>query len=72
MTLRHFATGLPVAPSPASWYLTDLGEARGKQALFTRQAPQKLKVLREHALIDSAVSSNRIAGVAVEAARVGT
>jgi hypothetical protein len=29
-------------------------------------------VLREHALIDSAVSSNRIAGVAVEAARVGT
>ena len=40
-----------------SWYLTDLAEARGKQELFTRQSPQKLKVLREHALIESAVSS---------------
>jgi hypothetical protein len=29
--------------------------------LFTRQSPQRLRVLREHALIESAVSSNRIA-----------
>ncbi len=44
----------------------------GKQELFTKQAPQKLKVLREHALIESAVSSNRIEGVEVDQARVGT
>ena len=45
---------------------------QGKQELFTRQSPQKLKVLREHALIESAVSSNRIEGVEVKAERVGT
>lgn len=55
-----------------SWYLADLGESRGKQELFTRQAPQLLKALREHALIESAVSSNRIEGVEVEPSRIGT
>lgn len=47
-----------------------MGEARGQQVLFTRQAPQRLKTLREHALIESAVSSNRIEGVTVEPGRV--
>jgi hypothetical protein len=37
--------------------LADLGEARGKQELFTKQSPQRLKALREHALIESAASS---------------
>ncbi len=72
MTLRSFAAGLSAVPGSTSWYLADLGEARGKQELYTRQAPQKLKVLREHALVESAVSSNRIEGVEVEAARVAT
>ena len=52
--------------------MADLGEARGKQELFTKQSPQKLKVLREHALIESAVSSNRIEGVTVDQKRVGS
>src|SRR5205085_2270989 len=59
-------------PLTTSWYLADLGEARGKQELFTRQSPQKLKVLREHAIVESAVSSNRIEGVQIDQARVGT
>lgn len=54
----------------AAWYLADLGEFRGKQELYTRQSPQRLKVLREHALIESAVSSNRIEGVALDVSRV--
>lgn len=62
----------PGIPAATSWYLADLGEARGKQELFTRQSPQKLKILREHALIESAVSSNRIEGVTVNQKRVGT
>jgi Fic family protein len=53
-------------------YLTDLGEAKGKQELFTRQSPQKLKALREHAIIESAVSSNRMEGVIVDRSRVAT
>src|ERR1700730_1016754 len=57
-------------PTTTAWYLADLGEARGKQELFTKQSPQRLKVLREHALIESAVSSNRIEGVTVEQSRV--
>lgn len=40
------------------------------QELYTRQSPQRLKVLREHAMIESAVSSNRIEGVTVEPDRI--
>lgn len=69
MTLRQFATRLETVPASTSWYLADLGEARGKQELFTKQSPQRLKVLREHALIESTVSSNRIEGVEVEKTR---
>ena len=72
MTLRQFSGGLESIPTAASWYLSDLGEALGKQELFTRQSPQRLKILREHALIESAVSSNRIEGVEVDQKRVGT
>jgi Fic family protein len=72
MTLRQFEEPPRTIPGATSWYLSDLGEARGKQELFTKQSPQKLKVLREHALIESAVSSNRIEGVEVDQARVGT
>jgi len=71
-TLEQFASKPETIPASTSWYLADLGEARGKQELFTKQAPQKLKVLREHALIESAVSSNRIEGVTVDKARVAT
>jgi len=72
MTLRQFAARPEMVPAATSWYLADLGEARGKQELYTRQLPQRLKVLREHALIESAVSSNRIEGVTVDQARIGT
>lgn len=71
-TLRQFAATLETILATTSWYLADLGESRGKQELFTKQSPQQLKVLREHALIESAVSSNRIEGVEVEQARIGT
>ena len=72
MTLRQFAAKPETVPAATVWYLADLGEARGKQELFTKQSPQKLKVLREHALIESALSSNRIEGVEVEPARIKT
>lgn len=70
MTLRQFALKPETLPVTASWYLADLGRAQGKQELFTRQSPQRLKVLREHALVESAVSSNRIEGVSIEQARI--
>jgi hypothetical protein len=66
MTFKQFAGKLETIPASISWYLADLGEARGRQELYTRQAPQKLKILREHALIESAVSSNRIEGITGE------
>jgi len=69
-TLRLFSNSTTTVPAGTAWYLGDLGEARGKQELFTRQAPQRLKTLREHALIESVVSSNRIEGVTVEPGRV--
>lgn len=71
-TLKLFSRKFESVPAATSWYLSDLGEARGKQELFTRQSPQRLKVLQEHALIESAVSSNRIEGVEVEKSRIAT
>jgi len=69
-TLRLFTLKDFSIPASTSWYLADLGEFRGKQELFTQQSPQRLKTLREHALIESAVSSNRIEGVSVDPSRV--
>jgi Fic family protein len=69
-TLKLLADASLGIPPATAWYLSDLGEFRGKQELYTRQSPQRLKALREHALIESAVSSNRIEGVSVEPSRV--
>lgn len=71
-TLKQFGTRATPVPATAVWYLTDLAESRGRQDLFTRQAPRRLKALREHALVESAVSSNRIEGVQIDASRVAT
>lgn len=72
MTLNIFSPKFESIPAATSWYLSELGEAKGKQELFIRQTPQRLKVLREHALIESAVSSNRIEGVEADQSRIAT
>src|SRR4030043_481613 len=69
-TFHQFSSKPESILTSTSWYLAGLGEARGKQDLFTKQSPQKIKVLRENAMIESAVSSNRIEGVTVEQARI--
>lgn len=72
MTLKQFSDSPPAIPMSTSWLMADLAEAKGKQELYTKQSPQKLKALREHAIIESAVSSNRIEGVTIDQKRVGT
>jgi Fic family protein len=71
-TLANWIQTPPQIPLATVWLLNDLAEYRGKQDLFTRQAPQKLEKLREHALIESAVASNRIEGVEIDQKRIGT
>lgn len=71
-TLLNWIQTPPQIPLATVWLLNELAEYRGKQDLFTRQAPQKLEKLREHALIESAVASNRIEGVEIDQKRVGT
>ena len=71
-TLDYLIKKVDAIPINISWYLADLGEAKGKQDLFKNQAPQQLKRLLEHAIIESAVSSNRIEGVTIDQKRVGT
>src|ERR1041385_5361488 len=68
-TLQKLASIRNILTSVA-WSVADLAERRGKQALFTKQSPQRLQVLREHALIESTVSSNRIEGVTIEQSRI--
>jgi len=71
-TLKLFLRGEDNVPAQVTWYLADVAEARGKQDLYLNRSPQKLKVLREHALIESAISSNRIEGVEIDKKKVGT
>ncbi len=71
-TLQIIQDGDLQIPMTVSWYLSDIGRAQGLQELFTRQSPQKLKVLREHAIAQSVISSNRIEGVEIDQSRVGT
>jgi hypothetical protein len=61
-TLILFSDSKLRIPASTAWYLDSLGQFRGKQELYTRQSPQRLRILREHAIIESAVSSNRIVG----------
>lgn len=42
MTLRRLR-GETVIPVATAWSLAALGEARGRQELYTRQSPQRLK-----------------------------
>jgi Fic family protein len=69
-TLRLFALNRLSLEASTAWYLNDLGELRGKQELYTQQSPQRLKALRESAIIESALSSNRIEGVTIDPRRV--
>ncbi|HLQ46736.1 MAG TPA: Fic family protein [Planctomycetaceae bacterium] len=57
-------------PISSVWMLSDIAEAKGKQELYVRQAPQVLNALREMALVQSVESSNRIEGVTVAANRL--
>ncbi len=72
ITLKQFCAGLDTIPATTSWYLADISEAKGRQELYKKQSSQRLKSLKEHALIESAVSSNRIEGVEVDKKRIGT
>jgi hypothetical protein len=72
MTLRQFSAEPSTIPTITSWYLADLSKAQGKQELFTHQSPQKLRILREHALIESAISLNRIESINVDQSWIDT
>lgn len=69
-TLHRLVRNVADIPMSTAWYLSDLAEAKGRQQLFTRQSPQRLRALREHAMVESAIASNRIEGVEIDASRV--
>jgi len=70
LTLRQFTAEQGTLPTRTAWHLTDQAETRGKEDLFTRRSPQKLGTLGEQALVESALSSNRIERVEVDQSRV--
>ena len=69
-TLEQLSNPPDMIPAVTAWYLSHLAEAKGKQTLYIRQIPQRLRALRQHAIIQSAISSNRIEGIEVDQARV--
>lgn len=50
--------------------LRAVGEHRGRQALFIKQAPEALESLRQVAMIESSESSNRLEGITAPHARI--
>jgi Fic family protein len=70
MSFRGGRLSVLTLPLGTVWLMTDVAEARGRQDLYTKQAPQLLKALRETALIQSVESSNRIEGVTVAPGRL--
>jgi len=71
-TFLHFLKNLKSIPLITTWELGDLAEMKGRQELYTRQSPQRLKQLREFSIVESAISSNRIEGISIDQNRVGT
>lgn len=71
-TFLHFLNNLKSFPLITTWELGDLAEMKGRQELYTKQSPQKLKQLREFSIVESAVSSNRIEGISIDQKRIGT
>ena len=69
-TLGRLLAGVDQLPMAVAWHASSLAEFRGRQELFTRQSPQRLKALRENAIIESAIASNRIEGVEIDRDRV--
>lgn len=59
-------------PINVGWQLESIAEKRGRQELYTRQSPEQLKRLREYAIVESSVASNRIEGIEVDDTRIGT
>ncbi len=72
MTLRQLAGRPPTIPTAAAWSLAELAEYKGRFELYSSQSPQVLATLRENALVQSAIASNRIEGVEIDRARIGT
>ena len=52
-TLKVFSRSVKDIPQVTAWYLADIAESKGKQDLYTKQSPQKLKTLKEHAIIET-------------------
>jgi Fic family protein len=50
--------------------LAKIGEYKGKQELFTRQAPEALERLRQTAIIESSECSNRMEGITASHKRI--
>jgi hypothetical protein len=48
-----------------------VGEYKGKQDLFKKQVPEALETMRQNAVIESTVSSNRLEGLVAPAGRLG-
>ena len=71
-SFKYILSHLDAVPINVTWMLQSIAEKRGHQELYTRQSPERLRKLREYAMIESAVASNRIEGVTINEQRIGT
>jgi len=70
--MDYITRKLESIPITTSWYLSAIDEFKGKQEYYKKQSSEKLKQLEKHALVESAVSSNRIEGASIARSRMFT
>ena len=70
MTFRNERLKNFAIPAGSVWLMTDIAQSKCRQDLYTKQAPQILKTLRDMTLVQSVESSNRIEGITVSAQRL--
>lgn len=70
MSFRGNYLGRLSLPVSSAWLLSDISEAKGRQALYLQNPPEILTSLRETALVQSVESSNRIEGITVAPERL--
>ena len=66
---KHYIETLTI-PHRLIMIIRQIGECRGKQDLFKKQAPEMLENLRHVAMIQSTESSNRLEGITADIKRI--
>ncbi len=68
-TLKKLASGISSVPVDIAWNLAFIAEAKGNQTLGAQRPRQIIKTLKDQAVIESSLASNRLDGIKIDKKR---